>query len=282
MDPQVLDSLAEMICGDNTDEYPVYRTGSDLTRFFQRVGFSNFVHDGSTRKWWTLEVLKQLTENNLKAVILRLANPAEYKGKRDQIEKSIKKLNEILMICGLQVELDGVNPRLKQVTPQIPQVEDILDLKPLPPPDFLNLKIDPASLGEILSARWHETQKCMDAEAYLASTILMGSMLEGMLLAVLSKYASEANQSPVAPKNSKSGKVKVLAEWSLSDMINVAHDLGWLRLHVKKFSHSLREFRNLIHPYAQLCSGASPDKDTCAISWLVVQAAANDLAQKLK
>jgi hypothetical protein len=281
MDPQILESLAEMICGDNTNEYPVYRSGSELTRFFQRVGFSNFVHDGSTRKWWTLEVLKQLSDNNLKAVIMRLANPAEYKGKRDQIEKGIKKLNEILMVCGWQVELTGVNPRLKEIVPQIPEVEEIPSLKPLPPPDFLTLKLDPG-LGEILSARWNEIQKCMDAEAYLASIILMGSMLEGIILAILLKYPSEANQSAVAPKNNQSGKVKAFTDWSLSDMINVAHDLRWLDLDVQKFSHSLREFRNLIHPYEQLCSHTSPDKDTCGISWLVVQAATNDLARKLR
>ena len=61
MDGQTLESLADMICGDG-EEYPVYRTGSELTRFFRRVGFSNLVHDGSTRKWWTLSVLEQLSD----------------------------------------------------------------------------------------------------------------------------------------------------------------------------------------------------------------------------
>jgi len=69
MDSQTLESIVEMICGDG-QEYPVYRSGSELTRFFRRVGFSNFIHDGSTRKWWTPSVLEQLTDNNLKAVIL--------------------------------------------------------------------------------------------------------------------------------------------------------------------------------------------------------------------
>lgn len=38
MDGQTRNSLAEMICGDG-QVYLVYRTGSELTRFFQRVGF---------------------------------------------------------------------------------------------------------------------------------------------------------------------------------------------------------------------------------------------------
>jgi len=57
---------------------------------------------------------------------------------------------------------------------------------------------------------------------------------------------------------------------------------GSISLDVKKFSHALREFRNLIHPYQQMAVNTFPDKDTCEISWLVVQAAVNDLARKLK
>jgi len=280
MDAQTLDSLADLICGDG-ENYPIYRTGSELTRFFQRVGFSNFIHDGSTRKWWTLSVLGQLTDNNLKAVILRLANPREYKGNQAQVAKAVERLNEILMIEGLQVVLEGVQPTLKEITPQFSEESSQEELKPLPPPDFLNLKLEPG-IGEILSNRWTETQKCFDAEAYLAATILMGSLLEGIFLAVLQKYPKEANISKAAPKDTKTGKVKYFAEWSLSDMINVSHDLQWVDLDVKRFSHALREFRNLIHPYQQMNAKAFPDRDTSEISWLVVQAATNDLARKLK
>lgn len=280
MDGQTLDSLADMICGDGQD-CPVYRTGSELTRFFQRVGFSNFTHDGSTRKWWTLEVLRQLSNNNLKAVVLRLADPREYRGNQQQVIQAISKLNEILMVEGLKVELDGVSPKLNEVTPQFVEQKQEPELKPLPPPDFLSLTIEPG-LGEILANRWNEVQKCLNAEGYLAATIIMGSMLEGMLLAVLQKFPQEANTCQAAPHDPRTGKVKYFADWPLSDMINVAHEAGWLDLDVKKFSHALREFRNLIHPYQQMTVKAFPDKDTCEISWLVVQAAANDLARKLK
>jgi len=280
MDGQTIEALTDMICGDGED-YPVRRTGSEITRFFQRVGFSNFRHDGSTRKWWTLDVLNQLTENNLKAVVLRLADPREYRGNQQQVSQAITKLNEILMLEGMKVELDGVKPQLKEVTPQFIEQPEQSDLKPLPPPDFLNLKLEPG-LGEILSDRWDQAQRCLKVEAHLAATIVMGSMLEGMLLAVLQKFPQEANKCKAAPHDPRTGKVKYFADWSLSDMINVAHEAGWLDLDVKKFSHGLREFRNLIHPYQQLVVKTFPDKDTCEISWLVVQAAANDLAKKLE
>lgn len=278
MDSQTLESIAEMICGDG--DFPIYRSGSELTRFFHRVGFANFTHDGSTRKWWTLNVLGQLSENNIKAVILRLADPREYRGNSDLIGHAIKKLNEILMIEGIKVEINGVKPVLKEITPQFIEVEKEVELKPLPPPDFLRLKIEPG-LGEILAERWNETQRCFDNGAFLAATILMGTMLEGILLSVFQRFPKEANTSKTAPKDAQNGNVKYFAEWSLSEMINVAHDLGWIDLDVKKFSHSLRDFRNIIHPYQQMILRAFPDKDTCEISWLVVQAATNDLSRKL-
>jgi len=184
------------------------------------------------------------------------------------------------MIEGLKIDLNGVKPILKDVTPQFIEVEEEVDLKPLPPPDFLSLKIEPG-LGEVLKERWNEAQRCLDGSACLAATIIMGSLLEGILLAVIQTYPKEANTSRVAPKDPKTGKVKYFAEWSLSEMINVAHDVGWIDLDVKRFSHSLRDFRNLIHPYQQMVLGTFPDKDTCNISWLVVQAATNDLARKL-
>ena len=280
MDGQTLDSIADMICGDGQD-YPVYRTGSELTRFFERVGFSNFSHDGSTRKWWTLDVLKQLTNNNLKAVVLRLADPREYRGNQKQVSQAIIKLNEILMVEGLKVEIQGIKPILKEIEPQFVEQVEEPELKPLPPPDFLNLKLEPG-LGEILEDRWNQAQKCLNADACLAATIIMGSMLEGMLLSILQKFPKEANTCKAAPYDPRTGKIKYFAEWSLSEMINVAHEAGWIDLDVKKFSHALREFRNLIHPYQQMILKTFPDKDTCDISWLVVQAAANDLAKKLK
>jgi hypothetical protein len=277
MDTQTLERIADFICGDG-DSYPTYRSGSELTRFFRRVGFSNFAHDGTTRKWWTLSVLQQLTTNNLNAVILRLLNPKEYVGNQEQVRKAITGLNQILLIEGLRVELSGLEPRIVKVTPQFAESEP--ELKPLPPPDFLHLKME-AGLGEILKNRWSEIQLCFDARAYLAATILMGSFLEEMFLSVMQCFPREANTSSAAPKND-TGKVKHFSEWTLSDMINAAHECGWIDLDVQRFSHALRSFRNLIHPYEQMATGSFPDKDTSEISWLVVQAAANDLARKLQ
>ena len=282
MDGQTLELLAEIICGDDQEKFPVYRSGSELTRFFQRVGFANLTHDGSTRKWWTLDTLKLLSDNNLKAVILRLANPKEYKADRPNTSKAISCLNEILSLEGLKIELSGISPQLKECVPDFSlDVSDMKNLKPLTKPDFTKLNIE-NRLSEILSARWNEVEICVNNGAYLSATILMGSMLEGLFLSALSRNPKEANSAKSAPFDKKKNKTKDFADWKLVEMIDVAHDEGWIDYDVKKYSHALRDFRNFIHPHQQMLQNCYPDKDTCDISWLVVQATVNDLVEKLK
>lgn len=280
MDDKTLEGLAELICGDIEKDHPVYRKGHELTSFFQGVGFANFRHDGTTRKWWTLDVLRQLTPRNLDAVIVRLADPREYRGDEEQTTKAITCLNRILMPEGRRIALVGLQPAIERITPQFAKKGEAAELRPLPPPDFINLAL-PHGLGDVLADRWDQAQRCINAAAYLAATIVMGSMLEGILRAVLERNPREANLSKAAPVDRETGKPLLFAKWSLSDMINVAHELGWLDRDVHAFSHALREFRNLVHPYEQLRLGTYPDRDTCDICWLVVQAAANDLAEYL-
>lgn len=282
MDGQTIELLAEMICGDDQERFPTYRSGTELTRFFQRIGFSNITHDGSTRKWWTLDVLTHLSKNNLKAVILRLSDPKEYRGDKLNFSKALNALNDILALEGLKVVLKGITPQLIECLPDFSIAgADEKELKPLPKPDFTKLKIE-SKLSEVLSRRWDEVEICIKGGAHLSATILMGSTLEGLFLSVLSSNPKEANCTKSAPLNIKTKKVKNFADWKLAEMIDVAHDLGWIDLDVKKYSHALREFRNFIHPHQQMLQQSYPDEDTCQISWLVVQATVNDLIKKLK
>ncbi|WP_411725371.1 hypothetical protein [Methyloglobulus sp.] len=279
MDENTLDKIAEFICG-NGEQYPVYRSSSQLTAFFSRAGLARNVHDGSTRQRWVLNCLKQCNREELASVLKRLASPKEYGGDREQTNKALQLLNDMLYIEGFQIRLSGIQPQFEKINIDYSVISKE-ELKPLPPPDFLSLGLEPG-IGEILKHRWDEAQRCVDSKAFLAATIVMGSLLEGLLLAVCQKKPAEVNTCSCAPKDSSSGKVKHFADWKLSEMIDVAHEVGWLGLDVKKFSHSLREFRNMIHPYQHMLMRSTPDEDTCNISWLVVQASINDLARSLK
>jgi len=134
-----------------------------------------------------------------------------------------------------------------------------------------------APLISILEMRLGEASRCLQANAPLAVIFHCGSVLEGLLLGVASAHPREFNQAPSSPKD-KGGKVRSLQDWTLSQLIDVACELGFLRLDVKKFSHGLRDFRNYIHPYAQMSAHFDPDRHTAEICLQVLKAAVASLS----
>lgn len=157
--------------------------------------------------------------------------------------------------------------------------------------DFLNkdfevislerLNID-SSVIDILNSRIIEIQNSIKSSSPLSCVILCGSVLEGILLGVASNRMKEFNKCEISPKNKKTQKVLTFNEWSLANFIDVSFKLGLIDLDVKKYSHSLRDFRNYIHPYQQMISRFNPDIETAKISWQVLKAAITDLSKRLK
>ncbi|MGB0757452.1 MAG: hypothetical protein ACPGO5_03280 [Patescibacteria group bacterium] len=141
--------------------------------------------------------------------------------------------------------------------------------------DFQEISVDELEfdsvITKVLKQRIEEIQGCLKAKASLAVVFLCGSTLEGILLGVASKFPKEFNQSKCAPN--KDNKVLPFYDWTLSSFIDVGRDVGILGEDVKKFSHSLRDFRNYIHPHEQMSSGFDPHEHTAKISWQVLQAA---------
>jgi hypothetical protein len=66
--------------------------------------------------------------------------------------------------------------------------------------------------------------------------------------------------SPKAPRNTDPTK------WDLSDLINVAVDLKLVRTGVEKLSHSVREYRNLVHPGNELRNKLTFDAEEARIA----------------
>lgn len=154
--------------------------------------------------------------------------------------------------------------------------------------DFLSKEIDetpiallklPSPVASIIEQRMAEIKKCLKANSPLSVLFLAGSVLEGVLLNVATQNPSAFNQAKAAPKD-KTGKVKPFPEWSLHALIEVTHELNILGLDVKKHSHSLRDFRNFIHPFEQMSTGFTPDSHTAEISWKVLKAALHDIGVK--
>jgi hypothetical protein len=114
--------------------------------------------------------------------------------------------------------------------------------------------------------------------APLAAVVLIGSTLEGVLLDVAFKNATEFVGASAAP--TKDGTVRPLPEWRLNDLINVAFELSYVTKNVKDFSQVVRGFRNYIHPRAQARAGFNPDAHTARICFQVLRAALNEIDER--
>lgn len=148
------------------------------------------------------------------------------------------------------------------------------------PPDLQQLTHALPGLKEEIERRWREAQRCVHAEAYTAAVIIMGSILEGLLLARSQLSLSTAYQSARVPKD-REGKPVAIHDWKLTVLIDVAVDVGWLKSDRGKFSHALRESRNVVHPWQAVMQRTSFDEATCKTSWSVLDASVDDLLKSM-
>ena len=186
-------------------------------------------------------------------------------------------------LISLQKKAELIANNLLGIQKQTGKKEETVD-------DFLNkefteisldkLKIN-SSIINILNSRISEINNSIKSKSPLTCIILCGSVLEGILLGVASSKPKEFNQCEISPKTKDTQKILQFNDWTLSNFIDVSHKLGFLGLDVKKYSHSLRDFRNYIHPYQQMSSGFNPDIETAKISWQVLKAAITDLSKNV-
>ncbi|GBQ10875.1 hypothetical protein CFR78_08000 [Komagataeibacter rhaeticus] len=143
-------------------------------------------------------------------------------------------------------------------------------------PSLQKLPVE-ATVVPIIENRLKEAQATMSAKAYLSTIFLCGSVLEAVLLGAAQKEPARFNRSSASPK-SPDGKPKLFHDWTLSQLIDVSCEIGLLKPDVQKFSHGLRDFRNYIHPYAQMLSRFSPDKHTATLCFQTLKAALASVA----
>lgn len=136
-----------------------------------------------------------------------------------------------------------------------------------------------ASLVPVVQQRLNEIERGFKAKNPLSVVLLCGSTLEGILLGFATQNVSKFNQANASPKHKQTGKVLLLQDWNLSSLIDVAHELSLFDLDIKKHSHSLRDFRNYIHPFEQMTSGFNPTEHTARISFQVLKAAIAQLSE---
>jgi uncharacterized protein (TIGR02391 family) len=123
-----LETLAKII----GDRY----TGTEITEFFRKAGFPEFVHDGGT-KWRFVYASLEALQNqkygpfNIVKVIEQLCDPQEYLLNLELHESICNQVNNILQFYGLRIGNDGrVRPTGEKATSykkSIPENEKIFD-----------------------------------------------------------------------------------------------------------------------------------------------------------
>jgi len=262
------------------------RSGFELVKFFNDLGFNDSYGPGFPSKWiYTQNNLKKINGTpELDKCIKKVFSPLNFVGKINELDRHISSFNEYLSFDNWLIVRNGKEITFKrtnddyfnnvanQVGDENVKEEQFLNK------EFSDIDIDKIELdyqvSEIIKQRIEEIEKCLKASSPLSVIFLCGSTLEGILLGIATKYPREFNTANSTPKN-KEGKAKQFQEWDLNSFINVAYEKGILKEDVKKFSHSLRDFRNYIHPYQQLFSGFNPDIHTAKISLQVLKAAIN-------
>lgn len=260
--PETLELLAELIAGERG---VLSRDGFAIVQFFQNAGLECSFYDGSDRKYFALKALRRYQDDPtaLEKVVLRLANPKEYRSQVKMLVVAANRLNHILLSEGVRIGFDGINPKLVDL--EAPKAAPAPRPGAAPaaeaPPDFVHLTRDVTLAGMLESRRW-EILVCMKHKAYLAAIILMGSVLEGVMLSVIHNNPKEANASPQAPRD-QHGRVKHFADWTLAELSEVARERGWIAPADNKPLHLLKEYRKLIHPWEQRARNESPDEANC-------------------
>lgn len=153
--------------------------------------------------------------------------------------------------------------KLHDTLPRIPNRKIIY-----PAPNFATLVSD-VDLARILSSRWIEANSAFEVGAYLATVILLGSILEGVLLDKIEQNPVQSNKAKSCPKD-RTGKPLPFAEWKLQSLIEVAHECGWLKKESKDFSHVVRDYRNFVHPNKERKEGITFREGICKVVWEVV------------
>lgn len=145
-------------------------------------------------------------------------------------------------------------------------------------PSFASLAAD-AQMQTILEKRWGECRRCIDAEAPLAATVMMGGLLEALLVARANLLLDKSKlfKATAAPLDPKTKKPLPLRKWMLGPYIDVGHELKWISVSAKNVAVILRDYRNYIHPEKERSHGVSLTKDDALMFWEVTKSLSREL-----
>lgn len=282
LNKKTLEKLRQLI-----NEETEYRSGPKLVQFFNDLGFNDSYGHAFPSRW--LYTDQKLDEINgapeLEKCIKNVFAPVNFLGRYQELDSYIKDFNQLLAFDGWKIVRNGSDITFQKMD----KVEIDSDSSEAAENEFLNREFTNVNLqgiglesvvSDVLRYRIKEIEKCFSSNSPLAVILLAGSTLEGIFLGLAIKYPRQFNTAKSSPKDSN-GKVRQFHEWNLSGFIDVATDIGLIQHDTQKFSHSLRDFRNYIHPFEQMSSGFNPREHTAKICLQVLKAAISEINENL-
>ncbi len=133
--------------------------------------------------------------------------------------------------------------------------------------------IGDAELRKIVERDYSEIQRALIAGCNKSVIILAGSAIEAILVDCLLADEARARGSRKAPTETD------IRRWDLNDLINVGVDLNIVTIGVEKLSHSVRQYRNLVHPGNEIRNNLVFDKEEAKIAVEVLHIIHRDLSK---
>lgn len=275
LDPKTVYRLAEVII-DNDGSYE--RKSWQLTELLAHSGWSEPPEfDGYTRVAWLAEQMLDRQDDRvaIERLICRVCDPLEYDGGIVDAEEFRKVINEKLAAEHLEVAYVGGRPILSELT------ENGVGQYFIEPPELeqrITSLITDDDTSLVLNRRVAETRVCQHGGAYTMAIIGIGSIIEGLLFALLAERDADAREFRFIDRE---GRLVRNRQPSLEMLIDTVYAKGWIQLDARRFMHEVRDFRNYIHPRKELTERPDFDADSVRLCWSPVHAMLNDLESKL-
>jgi hypothetical protein len=273
------------------NEETEYRSGPELVAFFNHLGFDDSYGSGFPSRWmYTDGKLQRINGTpSLDRCIRAVLTPANFIGRFEELDAHIEDFNKFLTFDKWRIVRNGADinfKRLDRVEIEEPSTkarrsgEDEFLRR-----EFADVSVSKLGLESVVSAildqRIKEIEKCFGVGANLSVILMAGSTLEGTLLGLAIRHPKHFNSAKASPKD-VAGKVKQFQDWTLNSFVDVAHELGLVQHDTQKFSHTLREFRNYIHPFQQMSTGFTPREHTAKICLQVLRAAIYEIGENIR
>ncbi|MER5388556.1 hypothetical protein [Saccharopolyspora sp. NPDC002686] len=258
---------------------PYERKGYQLEQLLARAGWANPPeYDGSTRVPWLAEQLIERKENRaeIERLLCRLCDPLEYDDGQVSADEFREAVNAKLAAERLVVSVVGGRPTIGELSAdgksEVFSAPEDLDHR-------LRALISDSHTVDVLLNRVSESVLCQQIGAHTMAIIGIGSFVEGLLGSLLTERDEEIRKHGFVGRGDR--KIKP-DRAGLELMLDVAHEKEWIQLDAKDFMQTVRQYRNFVHPRAELAKQPKFDHDSVTLCWAPVRALLNDLEEHVK